>query len=78
MSFPAAAGLYLGLALAQRRFDQSTTRMIAGAGGVLALFTLAAQLSAALAPGEIALWGGNVVYLGSIAGWTVADSLKRG
>lgn len=77
VSFPAAAGLYVGLGVAQKRFDLSTSRMLIGASGVVLLFTLAAALSPSLSAGQVALWGGNLVYLGAIAGWTVADSLKR-
>lgn len=77
VSFPAAAGLYLGLGLVQKGFNLSTSRMIIAVAGVLVLFTLAAGLSPALSAGQVALWGGNLIYLGAIAGWTVADSLKR-
>ena len=26
---------------------------------------------------EVAVWGGNLVYLGALSGWTVADSFRR-
>ncbi|MER3495818.1 MAG: hypothetical protein C4320_02770, partial [Armatimonadota bacterium] len=69
-------GLYLGLGLSQGAFHLSATRALVGTAGVILLFGLAACLSPVLSPVQILAWGGNLTYLGLIAGWTVADSLK--
>lgn len=77
VNFWAAAGLYLGLSAAQRGFNVSTSRTIGASAAVVLILTVAAAFSPVLAPSHVFLWSGNLVYLGAVAGWTVADSLKR-
>jgi hypothetical protein len=78
VSFPAAAVLYLLLGLAQRGFNLSTTRlMIAIAVAVAFLAGGAALGRTGIQPLSVALWGGNLAYLGGLCGWAVADSLRH-
>ena len=77
VSFPAAAALYVILGLIQRAFSLTTTRLLAGVAGIVALFAGAAALGPAHVPilGTL-LWGGNLAYLGALCGWAVADGLR--
>lgn len=76
VSFWAAAALYGLIALTQRSFSPSVNRLIGATVVVVAMAFLAAQVSPSLNPGSVLLWGGNLVYLGSIAGWATADALR--
>lgn len=75
-NFWAAALLYLLLGAFQRAFNFSTTRIVAGVAGCTALLALGAGLSPVLSAPQIALWGGNLVYLGALVGWMVADAFR--
>ncbi len=77
VNFWAAAGLYLGLSVAQRGFNVSTSRTLGAVAGVVLVLTVAAAFSPVLVPSQVFLWAGNLAYLGVVSGWTVADSLKR-
>ena len=78
VNFWAAAGLFAGLGLIQKAFHLSTTRLLIGVGSATVVMTLAAAISQSrIDPGQVFLWGGNLTYIGSIAGWMVADSFKR-
>lgn len=75
-NFWAAALLYLLLGIFQRAFNFSTTRVVAGVAGCTALLALGAGFSSVLSAGQVALWGGNLVYLGALVGWMVADAFR--
>jgi hypothetical protein len=77
VSYPAAGILYLVLGSTQRVFNLTTTRLMLAVGALtfaLALSSFAS--SSSIAPGQVLLWGGNVVYMGALCGWTVADSFR--
>jgi DnaJ-domain-containing protein 1 len=75
-NFWAAALLYLLLGAFQRAFNFSTTRIVLGVGAATLLLTLGAVLSHVLDAGQVALWGGNLVYIGALVGWMVADAFR--
>lgn len=77
VSFWAAAGLYTGLGFVQKAFNLSATRAILATIGLVLLFASASALSPSVGAGTVLVWGGNLAYVGTLAGWTVADSLKR-
>lgn len=76
ISFWAAAGLYTIIALTQRSFSPSINRLMGATVAVVAIAFLAAQVSPYLDVAPILLWGGNLVYLGAIAGWATADAMR--
>jgi tetratricopeptide (TPR) repeat protein len=75
-NFWAAALLYLLLGTFQRAFNFSTTRVVAGVAGCTVLLALGANFSSVLSSAQVALWGGNLVYLGALVGWMVADAFR--
>jgi tetratricopeptide (TPR) repeat protein len=76
VNFWLAVAFYLLLGFSQRAFNYSTTRLVIGVGFGVFLMTLAAEFGTPN-PLEVMLWGGNVVYLGALAGWVVADAFRR-
>lgn len=79
VNFWAAAALFGVLGVVQKTFQLSATRLLAGVGGTTLLLTGASMLSprTGIHPGQVVLWGGNLVYIGSICGWMVADAFRR-
>lgn len=78
VNFWFAAALYAILGLIRGTFNLSATRLLYGVG----ITTLCLTISAALAPrgfdaAQVFLWGGNLVYIGAICGWLVADSFTQ-
>jgi curved DNA-binding protein CbpA len=77
VNYWAALGLYVLLGLTQQSFNFSTTRLMAATAGGLMMLVMGASLSSVLNPGQVALWGGNIIYLGGLSGWMVGDALRR-
>ncbi len=78
VSFPAACLLYFVLGAVQKAFNITTTRLLVGVGAITVAVAIASCFNpGGSAPYQVMLWGGNLVYLGAICGWTVADSLRR-
>lgn len=77
VNFWAAAAMYGILGLRFRSFDYSTTRIVGSVAVGTTLVSLAAILSDGIMAGQVLLWGGNLVYLGALCGWMVADSFRR-
>ncbi|MGV3618462.1 MAG: J domain-containing protein [Fimbriimonas sp.] len=75
-NFWAAALLYLLIGTFQKAFNFSTTRLILGVAGATLLLALGAGRSPVLSAGQVALWGGNLVYVGALVGWMVADAFR--
>jgi curved DNA-binding protein CbpA len=73
-NFWAACLLYLVLGLARRAFNFSTTRLLLGVTGATLLLTFGAATSLMVDALQVLTWGGNLVYLGAIVGWMVADA----
>ncbi|AIE85583.1 J domain-containing protein [Fimbriimonas ginsengisoli] len=74
VNFWAALLLYLSMGAFQNAFNYSTTRIMAGV--VVATVTLAFASSAHVVAAQALTWGGNLVYLGALIGWLVADQMK--
>ena len=77
VNFWAAAFLYALVGLRERSYTYSVSRVIASAGMTVLLFCIAAMASKRIDPSEVFLWGGNLVYVGIICGWMVADTLRE-
>jgi curved DNA-binding protein CbpA len=77
VSFWAAALLYGFLGASQRSFNLSTTRLVTCVAAATALLSASAAANGIIDGVQVLIWGGNLVYLGSLCGWTVADSFRR-
>ena len=77
INFWAALLLYGVIGLAQQGFNYSTSRVVSAVAGITLVMTLAAGLSGTLEGLQVLLWGGNVVYMGALGGWMVADAFRR-
>lgn len=75
-SFWVATGLYVVLGAAKRSGNVSTSRLIGAVVGGVCLFTIAAAISPGLAPTQVFLWSGNLMYIGAICGWMATDALR--
>lgn len=75
-NFWLAAALYLVVGASQQAFNRSTTRVVVGTALATLMFTLASGVHGTLNPVETLLWGGNVIYIGALMGWMVADGLR--
>ena len=76
VSYWVAALLYVALGFSQKAFSFTLSRFMFGVGTATTLFALAAAFSGHLSPPQVFLWGGNVVYIGALFGWMVADAFK--
>lgn len=75
VNFWVALLLYALIGLSQRSLNFSTSRIM----GAVASITIAMSMVATVTlihPGQVLVWGGNLVYVGSLCGWLVADSLR--
>jgi curved DNA-binding protein CbpA len=61
--------------ITQRAFNYSTTRLYAAVAVCLITMTLGSIIAGG-AGGQTLLWGGNVIFLGGIVGWLLADALR--
>jgi len=75
-NFWVAAALYLVVGASQQAFNRSTSRMVMGTALATVMFALASSVHGGIAPIQTLLWGGNLVYLGTLMGWLVADGLR--
>lgn len=77
VNFWAAAVLYAVIGAALKSFTFSISRLIGGIALSLMLLALACAIGGTASPFQVFLWGGNVMYVGSLCGWMVADSFAR-
>lgn len=77
VSFPAACVLYLAVGFSQRAFNITTTRLVTAVAAVTACLAVASLAADTKAFSQVLVWGGNLVYLGALCGWTVADGLRK-
>lgn len=76
VNFWAAAFLMLLIGGMQRALHQSTMRLVGVAASATVLYAAAAGLGGRLDPLQVLIWGGNLVYLGALCGWMVADAFQ--
>jgi curved DNA-binding protein CbpA len=75
VNFWVAALAYFATGLARDAFTYSASRVIAVVAGITILFALCASM-ATVSPWQALLWGGNIVWVGALAGWAVADGFR--
>lgn len=76
-NFWAALGLYVLIGMSQQTFNRSTSMIVSCVAAVTSLFALSSAVTHQIAPMQTFLWGGNVVYLGVLGGWLVADAFRE-
>lgn len=75
-NFWAAAVLYLLMGAVQRAFNFSSTRLIGGVALATVFLSIASIGNPILSPMQVLTWGGNLVYMGALVGWMVADAFR--
>ena len=75
LQFWMAALMYFATGLAKDAFTYSASRTIGAVAAVSILFILSGWMSV-IGPLEALLWSGNVVWIGALAGWAVADGFR--
>lgn len=75
-NFWVAAGLYAALGVYQGSLNYSTSRLVASTGALVIGIGFAAMSGGLIELSQVALWGGNLVYLGAVSGWIVADAMR--
>ncbi|HWP32084.1 MAG TPA: J domain-containing protein [Fimbriimonadales bacterium] len=76
VNFWFSAGLYLLLGFVQRSYTFSVSRLVSGVAILTLIYAFTAAFSPTLQPMQTLLWGGNVIYLGALCGWAVADAFR--
>lgn len=76
VNFWFSAGLYLLLGFVQRSYTYSVSRLVSSVAALTLIYSFTAALSPTLQPMQTFLWGGNVIYLGALCGWAVADAFR--
>ncbi|MCB8932067.1 MAG: J domain-containing protein [Fimbriimonadaceae bacterium] len=76
VNFWAAGAMYVAIGQSQNAYQYSTSRLVGGTAMATVLLALAAAMGEHVDPLQTLLWGGNLVYLGAVSGWMVADSLR--
>ncbi len=77
VNFWAACALYVLVGVSQDAFNASTSRLMAGVVVVTVLMWGASCYSASIFPIQTLGWGGNLTYIGGLAGWMAADGLRE-
>lgn len=75
VNFWAAALVYALVGARERTHTYSISRLVVGVAGALAVLCVGASGSKVIDPWQVLLWGGNLIYVGAICGWMVADTL---
>ncbi|MGI8924389.1 MAG: DnaJ domain-containing protein [Fimbriimonadales bacterium] len=75
-SFWASAFLYAFLGLVQKSFTYSVSRAVTTAGVLAVSYALMSHFSPSISWEQTLLWGGNLIYIGLLCGWTVADAFR--
>ena len=71
-----AAGAYVGLGLWKQSFSFTLSRSVTAIAGLTAAFALATTASSEINPLQTLLWGGNVIFVGFLAGWSISDAFR--
>ncbi|HWA83541.1 MAG TPA: DnaJ domain-containing protein [Fimbriimonadaceae bacterium] len=76
VSFWAATAMYVVIGLIRQSFNLTTSRVIACVVAGTCLLSIAGEATGQISGVQVFVWGGNVVYIGVLCGWIVADALK--
>lgn len=75
-NFWLAGAVYVGIGLWRKAFGFSMSRVMTVVAILVAGFSAAAYFSYGISWSETLLWSGNVLYVGLLCGWTVADAFR--
>lgn len=76
VNFWAALLLFGILGWNKKAFNPAATRLILSGAAATVLLSASAATNGTVDGIQVLLWGGGLVYLGSLAGWRVADSFR--
>lgn len=76
VNFWASLLLYVFIGLTQNAFTYSVSRLMAVVAAAVLSYSIVCSLSPTIIWSQTLLWGGNVIYVGVLAGWTVADAFR--
>jgi tetratricopeptide (TPR) repeat protein len=76
VNFWGAVLTYVYLGLAQKTFTYSISRLLTAVGVLVILYAFASVLSPTILWYQTLLWGGNLIYIGALCGWAVADAFR--
>ena len=76
VNFWASSFLYIFIGLLQNSFTYSVSRLMTVVAVLTVSYALMSSLSPTIIWHQTLLWGGNVVYMGVLAGWAVADAFR--
>ncbi|MCE9558080.1 MAG: DnaJ domain-containing protein [Armatimonadetes bacterium] len=76
-NFWLAALIYVAIGLFQKAFYRSTTRVVLAVAAATLLFSLASQVTTNVSSIQTLLWGGNLIYIGAVGGWIIADAFRN-
>lgn len=68
--------LYIILGFARNSFTYSMSRIMFAVAILTASYAIMSGLSEYIAWDQTLLWGGNVIFLGTVCGWAVADAFR--
>lgn len=75
-NFWLALGLYVLVGMSQGAFQRSVSRLLSGVIAVTVVFTITGMLTSQQLALQTLVWSGNLIYLGAICGWYVADAFR--
>ena len=76
VNFWASAAFYIFLGLLQKSFTYSVSRLVTVVVVLTLSYAFMSHLSPTIIPVQTLLWGGNLIYLGALCGWAVADAFR--
>lgn len=75
-NFWVAAAMYVAIGHPQSAYHYSTSRVLSATASATIVLSLASALGGTMDAWQLLVWGGNLVYMGALCGWMVADSLR--
>lgn len=76
-NFWIAAMLYVFIGASQQTMNVSTSRAVGLSAVALIAMSASCLISGRIDPVQTLLWGGNLIYLGTLCGWMVADAFRE-
>jgi hypothetical protein len=76
VSFWLSAMTYFAAGLAKDAFTYSASRAFGFVAAAAAAFTLSAWMSGTISPIQAILWAPNLIWLGTLCGWAIADGFR--
>lgn len=76
VNFWLAALVYFIVGASQDAFNNTTSRLVGSVMAVTVFLAIASSAQGIVRAEQALIWGGNLVYLGAMLGWFVADSLR--